>query len=280
MLRLSLALSLAMPAAMPAATSAILPILAAASVVTTSLVMTGCEKKGLTPEEQAAKNKEDLTNGAARVRDEKYDEADAMFARVLAVEPENAEALAGMGRVRLGQRNFDEAVTLLERAAAKTPEDGPLQASLGEVYGKLDRHAESAAAYGAAFKADPNNGNLGIAQSHALMKAKQLEQAEAVLREVVKVDPQAEYVYTDLGDALRLQGKLDEALKSYMKALIEHVGDKKAHAGAAEVYELQNNRAKAIDEWSTYIRMDCCSEFTNTVAKKRIAALQDTKADG
>ena len=269
MLRLSLALSLAMPVAMP------LAILAASSLVTT-----GCEKKGLTPEEQAAKNKEDLTNGAARVRDEKYDEAEAMFARVLAVEPENAAALAGMGRVKLGQKKLDEAVTLLERAAAKTPEDGPLQASLGEVYGKLDRHAESATAYGAAFKADPNNGNLGIAQGHALMKAKQLEQAEAVLREVVKVDPQAEYVYTDLGDALRLQGKLDEALKSYMKALIEHVGDKKAHAGAAQVYELQNNKAKAIDEWSTYIRMDCCSEFANTVAKKRIAALQDTKADG
>ena len=74
-------------------------------------------------------------------------------------------------------------------------------------------------------------------------------------------------------------GKLDESLKSYMKALIEHVGDKKAHAGAAQVYELQDNKAKAIDEWSTYIRMDCCSEFANTVAKPSIAKLQDTKAE-
>jgi tetratricopeptide (TPR) repeat protein len=48
-------------------------------------------------------------------------------------------------------------------------------------------------------------------------------------------------VYTELGDTLREQGKLDEALKAYMKALIEHAGDKTAHAGAAQVYELQNN---------------------------------------
>ena len=41
---------------------------------------------------------------------------------------------------------------------------------------------------------------------------------------------------------------------------------------------LKNNRGKAIDEWSTYIRMDCCSEFSNTVAKKRIKALQDAAA--
>jgi tetratricopeptide (TPR) repeat protein len=82
-------------------------------------------------------------------------------------------------------------------------------------------------------------------------------------------------VYTELGDVLREQGKLDEALKTYMKALIEHPGDKTAHAGAAHVYELQNNRPKAIDEWSTYIRMDCCSEFSNNVAKKHMKALTD-----
>jgi tetratricopeptide (TPR) repeat protein len=265
-LRLSLALSLSLPLAIP---------LTAAALLTAA-----CEKPGLTPEEQAAKNKEDLSNGAARVRDEKYAEAEPMFARVLAVDPENGEALAGMGRVKLGQKKNDEAVTLLERAVAKLPDDASLQASLGEVYARLERHMDSATAYAAAFKADPANGNYGIAQGHGLQKAKQLDQAEAVLREVAKTDPQAEYVYTELGDVLRAQGKLDDALKSYMKALIEHVGDEKAHAGAAEVYELQNNRAKAIDEWSTYIRMDCCSEYSNNVAKKRIAALQDTKADG
>lgn len=263
MLRSSLALSLVLSLALPVT------------------VLSSCtEKSALSPEDQAAQNKKDLSNGAARVRDEKYDEAEPMFARVLAVDPENAEALAGMGRVKLGLKKYDEGVALLERAAAKLPEDGPLQASLGEAYAKLERHMDSATAYGLAFKADPANGNLGIAQGHALQKAKQLDQAETVLREVAKNDAQAEYVYTELGDVLRAQGKLDEALHSYMKALIEHVGDEKAHAGAAEVYELQNNRGKAIDEWSTYIRMDCCSEYSNKVAKKRIKALQDAAAAG
>ena len=260
--------------------SALFPALALASVLGLGLT-TGCDDKGkLDPAAQAEQNKKDLSNGAARVRDEKYDEAEPMFARVLAVEPENAEALAGMGRVKLGLKQVDEGVSLLERAAQKLPDDGTIQASLGEAYMKQERWPEAAAAYAAAVKADPNDGNLGIAQAKALQKAKQLDQAEAVLREVAKTDAQAEYVYTELGDVLRAQGKLDDALKSYMKALIEHVGDEKAHAGAAEVYELQNNRAKAIDEWSTYIRMDCCSEYSNNVAKKRIKALQDAAAAG
>jgi tetratricopeptide (TPR) repeat protein len=241
----------------------------------------GCASKpALSPEEQAAQNKKDLANGAVRVKDGKLKEAEEMFRRVLASEPDNPAALAGLGRVRLGEKQYDEAVNLLERAAEKLPDDGEIQASLGEGYNKLERWADAAAAWGAAFKADPNNGNYGIEQGQALRKAKQLDQAEQVLRQVAKVDEQAEYVYTELGDVLREQGKLDDALRTYMKALIQHAGDKMAHAGAAQVYELQNNTAKAIDEWSTYIRMDCCSEFSENVAKKKIAALQAGAAAG
>jgi len=235
-------------------------------------------KPAVDPAAQAEALKRDLSNGAARVKDEKYAEAEAMFGRVLAAEPENAQALAGMGRVRLGTKKYEEARGLLERAAQKLPDDAGIQASLGEVYAKLDRPGDAATAYGAAFKGEPANGNYGLAQGQQLRKARQLEKAEEVLREVAKSDSQTEFVYTELGDVLREQGKLDEALKSYMKALIEHPGDKSAHAGAAEVYALQGNNGKAIDEWSTYIRMDCCSEFSNTVAKPKIQALQGAAA--
>ncbi len=256
-----------------------LVVVLAVGLVASLTAGSGCDSKPeVDPAQQAEQVRKDLANGAARVKDEKYGEAEAMFARVLEADPEHPEGLAGMGRVRLGQKKYDEARGLLERAAAKLPEDASVHASLGEAYAKLERHTDAAKAYGAAFAADPNNGNYGIAQSHGLQKAKQWEAAEAVLREVAKVDPQAEFVYTELGNTLREQGRLDDALHAYMKALIEHVGDKKAHAGAAQVYELQNNTAKAIDEWSTYIRMDCCSEFSTNVAKKRIQALQGGEA--
>ncbi len=245
------------------------------------LLASACNNKpAVDPAAQAEQAKKDLANAAIRVKDEKFKEAEEMYARVLANDPANPEALAGMGRVRLGQKQFDAAVVHLEQAAAKLPDDASVQASLGEAYKKLERHADAANAYGAAFKADPAHGNYGLEQGQALRRAKQLENAEKVLREVAKVDKQAEFVFTELGDVLREQGKLDEALKTYMKALIEHVGDKTAHAGAAQVYELQNNSAKAIDEWSTYIRMDCCSEFSENVAKKHIAALQAAASAG
>lgn len=243
------------------------------------LLAPACNKKpAVDPAEQADQNKKDLVNAESRLRDGKHKEAEEMLNRVLANEPNNARAQAGLGRVRIADKQYDAAVVLLEQAAPKLTEDPEVQAALGEAYKKLERHTDAAAAYAAAFKADPARGNYGLEQGQALRRAKQYDAAEAVLREVAKVDKQTEFVFTELGDVLREQGKLDEALKVYMKALIEHVGDKSAHAGAAQVYELQNNSAKAIDEWSTYIRMDCCSEFAENVAKKHMKALQGGSA--
>lgn len=239
------------------------------------LLASACDNKpAVDPAEQAEQTKKDLANAEIRIKDGKLKEAEGMLTRVLASDPTNPKAQAGMGKVRLADKQYDAALVLLEQSAPKLPDDAGVQAALGETYKKLERHADAADAYGAAFKAEPTNGNYGIQQGQALRRAKQLDAAEAVLREVAAVDRQAEFVYTELGDVLRDQGKLDEALKTYMKALIEHTGDKSAHAGAAQVYELQNNSAKAIDEWSTYVRMDCCSEFSENVAKKRLSALQ------
>jgi hypothetical protein len=47
-----------------------------------------------------------------------------------------------------------------------------------------------------------------------------------------------------------------------------------ARAGAAFIYEAKGENALALNEWSAYIRMDCCSPYSNDVAKKKIMELQ------
>ena len=91
---------------------------------------------------------------------------------------------------------------------------------------------------------------------------------------VAELDPRAPSVNTELGDALREQDKLDDALKHYMKAQNVNRSDKRAHAGAAMVYEKKGDNKHALDEWSSYIQMDCCSDFSKTVAQKKIESLK------
>ncbi len=227
------------------------------------------------PAEKAAQLKKDLVNATARVADEKWKEAEGMLTRVLEAEPNNADAQALMAQVRLfGDKNAAEALTLIDKAIAAKGDVPEFHATRAAALEKSGKDAEAGAAWGKAFALKPDNGNFGLHQGQALNRAKKFAEAEAVFREVIKVDEAVQYVYSDLGDALREQGKLDEAMTTYAKAMIKYQGDKMAHAGLAQVYEAKGDTLNAVTEWSTYIRMDCCSDFSNTVAKKRIAALQ------
>ncbi len=201
-----------------------------------------------------------------------------MLKRVLEAEPANTEAIALQAKVSLfGDKDAAKALELVDKAITAMP-TSPTTTRRGPGRSeKSGKDADAAAAWGKASQLDPDNGNYGLHQGQALRRAKQFEQAE-VLREVVKNDEAVKFVYSELGDVLREQGKLDEALTTYAKAMIKYQGDKTAHAGAAQVYEAKGETQKAIDEWSTYIRMDCCSEFSNNVAKKRIAELQQGRA--
>ncbi|HEY8377566.1 MAG TPA: tetratricopeptide repeat protein [Nannocystis sp.] len=227
------------------------------------------------PAEQAAQLKKDLANANGRVNDEKWQEAETILTRVLSTEPNNHEALALMAKVQLyGHKDAAKSLELIDKAIAGKADVPDYHATRASALEKQGKDVEAAQAWGKASELDPDNGNYGLHQGQALRRAKQLEQAEAVFREVIKRDEAVKFVYSELGDVLREQGKLDEALVTYAKAMIQYAGDKSAHAGAAQVYEAKGETQKAIDEWSTYIRMDCCSEFSTNVAKKRIAALQ------
>ncbi|MDC0719371.1 tetratricopeptide repeat protein [Nannocystis bainbridge] len=252
----------------------------ALTVVLTTAFAPACNNPPpVDPAEQAAQMKKDLANAAARVNDEKWEEANGMLTRVLEAEPGNPEALALQAKVRLfGDKDVPKALELVDRAIATKGDVPDYHATRALALQKSGKDAEAAASWGKAAQLDPDNGNYGLHQGQALRRAKQFEQAEAVFREVIKNDEAVKFVYSELGDALREQGKLDEALTAYAKGMIKYQGDKTAHAGAAQVYEAKGDTQKAIDEWSTYIRMDCCSDFSNNVAKKRIAELQQGRA--
>ncbi len=226
------------------------------------------------PSAKAEKIKNDLAEADTRFRNAKEADAEKLYLRVLDLDPSNAKGLAGLGRVRMSSKNYTKAEELLTKAAANDPQDAKIQATLGSLYDTLERPAEAATAYGKAFSLDGNDSQYGLSYAINLKKSKQYSEAEPILVRVSELDPQVQFVWTELADVRRELGRLDEALKTYMKAQTTWASDKMARAGAAIVYERQGDIRHAIDEWSHYIRMDCCSEFSNNVAKKKIMELK------
>lgn len=246
------------------------------------LLVPACDReaKELTPEEAAAKLTSDLEEAAARIRNNKLADAEKIYTRILEQQPGHGEALAGLGKVRFEQGKYDEAEKLYVDAIAKKADDPDMHFMLGHARQLAQRPVEAAEAFGKAFEMNPDNSDYGLYYGRELKKAGQLEKAEEVLRAVAELDPKAQFVFTELGDVLRERNQLDESLRTYMKAQTTYPSNKEAFAGAALVYEAKGDNAHALDEWSRYITMDCCSEFSKTVAQKKVDSLEVDHDDG
>jgi tetratricopeptide (TPR) repeat protein len=226
------------------------------------------------PAAAEAKLRTDLDNAATRARNNKSKDAEKIYTRVLEEHPDQPEALAGLAKLRFSDGKIDEALAMVDKSIADKGDVAQAHGLRGEILARKEQHAEAAAAYGKAFELTPEKSEYGLPYGVQLKKAGSLPEAEKVLRKVAELDPMAQFVFTELGDVLRAQERLDESLKTYMKALSTYASDKMAHAGAAQIYEAKGDIKHALDEWSQYVRMDCCSQYSESVAKKKIESLQ------
>ena len=200
--------------------------------------------------------------------------AEKRFRDALDLDPQCSAALCGIGEIRLEQKNYAEAENFLSQAIAADPNNAQAHAAIGKLHAANEKFEQSAEAYGKAYALKSDNSLWALEYGTALRKANRLGEAEKILRKVAEDDPKVQYVFSELGDTLRLQKKFDEALKVYMQAQNTYASDKAARAGAALIYESKGETTLAINEWSDYIRMDCCSTYSNSVAKPKIASLR------
>lgn len=216
----------------------------------------------------------------ARMAAAAFDDARARFQAIIQQDPNNSEAHRGLGQVAIYQSDFQGSLPHLQKAIALNDKNAEAHAALGSAQQKLSQFAAAAGSYQKASALAPDESEWALLYGQNLRLAKKLPEAEKVLSELSKRDPDVHYVYTELGDTQRAAGKLDDALRSYMKGQSQHASDKGAWAGAAEVYEAKGETTLALNEWAEYIRRDCCSEFSNKVAKPRLAKLKAKEEAG
>lgn len=231
-------------------------------------------EEGMTPEEKAALIVSKIKQAEASITAEQEDKAKTPLAWVLKEDPENAAAHAAMARMYLAKADPKSAEPHAAKAAAGNAGNAGAHLQMAKVYDQTGRDAEAAASYTTAWGLDPDDARLGLGLGKSLLKAKKFAEAETVLRKVGEEDAGIQYVWSSLGDALREQGKNDEALSIYMKAQNTNASDKAAFAGATMVYEAMGENSKALDQLSRYIQRDCCSTYSKEWAKPKLAELK------
>ena len=188
---------------------------------------------------------------AAAERDQgKLAEAEASFRRALALRPDYAVARHNLGALLGRMKRPEESLSELERAAALGVDGVELELNRASALIELARFGEAEAALASLARRAPERADaqmmlaklrymrgepdftralrdaahrsaspsLILALGDLLRRAGRLEEAEAVLRSIVKRHPDVPQIESSLAVVLQEQGKLDDALARARRA--------------------------------------------------------------
>lgn len=169
--------------------------------------------------------------GAALQQAAKYDAAGACYARAVALNPKHAFAHSNWGSVLLAQGKSGEALPHLQTAAELEPDDPDMLMNLGSALIKTGRAAEAVAPLRKSMQLKPAADaqfNLGMALAAAGMaaaKAGRFAEAEQLLREAVRAQPDNVDARGNLGNVLLMLERAPEAIREYEEVLRLKPGD-------------------------------------------------------
>ena len=153
----------------------------------------------------------------------RLDDAETKFKAVLATEPENARALAGLGYIRMQQSNFGAAISFLDQAKQNGAKDPGLDPALqtarfwftmGEGATALNENDLTLAEqkYRAALEVRPTSPEALEGLGGTLLKAQQAEAAAQIFERVVKLKPAAASGWRALFSSYYIAGNSPQAL--------------------------------------------------------------------
>ena len=179
-----------------------------------------------TPSPEEAKATELLKCSNSLIKAGKLDQALEACQSILGIH-DNAEVHYNMGYIKSLKGEYEEALAYFKRATAINGEYVKAHHQMGLVYQMMGRTEEARVSLEKA------------AEIH--LERNQNDEAEEIFNAVIKLRPDTTNVYNSLGIIYRRQGRLDDALKAYEKALKVHQDDECIHFNAARVHLDMNN---------------------------------------
>jgi tetratricopeptide (TPR) repeat protein len=145
--------------------------------------------------------------------------AEQIYRKILAVEPDHADALHLLGVIAGQVGNHAAAVQYISRAIRLKGHAAAFHNNLGNALraqGKLD---EAVAAYRRALQLQPRDAEAHNNLGNALKDQGKLDEAVACCRRALELQPDSAEAHNNLGLVLKDQGKLEEAVACCRRAL-------------------------------------------------------------
>jgi len=141
------------------------------------------------------------------------------FRRAIAAQPTGAVYHNSLGNALKGLGHHDEALACYERALQLNPGLADVHYNLGNTWRELGRLAEAADAYRRCLAIHPDSARAHNNLGNTLQDLGQADAAAACYQRALELEPDYVEAYTNLGTVRKNQGRLDEALACYERAI-------------------------------------------------------------
>lgn len=213
----------------------------------------------------------------------RFQQAEQVYRQILAVDPNQPDALHLLGLLAVQVGRADMGLPLLSRAVALRPADAAMQSNLTVALTELQRFDEAIEAGRRAVQADPRNPDAACNLGVALLRAGRPDEAEpplrtalqiapehlsatrnlaltlsarndhkgavALLRQVVALAPNDISANTELAQMLMAAGELDEAAHFASRILATWPQSAQGHLCLGHVLKRRGDLPAATDAW-------------------------------
>ena len=139
-------------------------------------------------------------------------EAEALYRKILESDPDNPDALYGLGLVLFLLQRASEGVPFLHRAIAQQPDRAGYHHNLGVVLESLDRRPEAIASYRRALELNADFPGAAFNLAGALHDDGDLHAAVAVYRWLIDQHPDHAAAHINLGNVLCKLGRYSDGI--------------------------------------------------------------------
>ena len=146
-------------------------------------------------------------------------EAEALYRRVLSVDPNHLRALQNLAFNQYQNGNSTEAAELLRRVIALVPGDANLLNNLGSVLAAAGKLDEAAEAFRSALSIVPDSPQIRSNLGNALQATGRLEEAICEYRQALSIQPDFADAHNNVGTALGALSRLDHAIEAFRAAV-------------------------------------------------------------
>jgi tetratricopeptide (TPR) repeat protein len=187
------------------------------------------------------------------------DWARTVLVSLAAQQPKEALYPYWEGRLDYDAHQYADAIQLFQKAVTLSPKMARAYDNLGLCYYYLNENSQAIDNYKKAIELDRTQEHRSpwpyLDLAVTLQFVDQTEEAEANLREALRIDPKLAQAHYRLGSVLEDRGRLDAAADELREAarLDDHYSE--PHANLARIYKKLGKTTEAQEEVKTYLRL-------------------------